>query len=191
MSVIVAIKENGVVYMGADAQTTTGSFKSVSTGAASVKISKLKGGILAGFCGKVASKQEILATDGIFTLDSEGRLTKEHIVRHVIPKLLDKLDVFGDEETGELAVSILLAHKDSLFHITSDRCVFNVTDHMSTGAGAPFTRYALYSTEGQAPRDRILLALGESAKRCESVCAPFVLIDTENLEYEIVGGNQP
>ena len=45
MSVIVAIKENGVVYMGADAQTTTGSFKSVSTSSASVKINKLKGGL--------------------------------------------------------------------------------------------------------------------------------------------------
>lgn len=185
MSVIVAIKENGVVYMGADSQTTTGSYKTVSTNQSAVKINRLANGILAGFCGRVAVKQEILSMDGVFTLDEEGNLTKRHIVTQIIPRLADKLDLFSDEESGELSVSIVLAHKDKLYRIGTDLSVIKLNSFTSSGAGRDFTYYAIESTKGQAVKDRILTALYESAMRCDSVCPPFVLIDTQSLEYEI------
>ena len=45
MSVIVAVKENGVVYMGADSQTTTGKRKFTRLSEGFHKITRLKNGI--------------------------------------------------------------------------------------------------------------------------------------------------
>ena len=56
MSVIVAIKENDVVYMGADSQTTAGMRKRSYLNETGFKIVRLENGILVGFCGRVAAK---------------------------------------------------------------------------------------------------------------------------------------
>ena len=61
MSVIVAIKENGVVYMGADSQTTTGRRKLNDLNETAYKITRFENGMLVGFCGRVAAKQAILS----------------------------------------------------------------------------------------------------------------------------------
>ena len=66
MCVIVAIKESGVVYMGADTQTTTGRRKRNGLNETSFMITRLENGMLVGFCGKVAAKQAI----GIIYTDS-------------------------------------------------------------------------------------------------------------------------
>ena len=81
MSVIVAIKENGVVYMGADSQTTAGRRKYSYLNETSFKIARLDKGILVGFCGRVAARQAILAMKDVFTLDEHGGLTKRHFIQ--------------------------------------------------------------------------------------------------------------
>ena len=115
MSVIVAIKENGVVYMGADSQTTAGRRKRNGLNETAYKITRLKNGMLVGFCGRVAAKQAILSMEDVFVLDKEGGLNKKHIVKEIVPKLVDKMQLIGDEDSGALDVSILLAYKDNLF----------------------------------------------------------------------------
>lgn len=63
MSVIVAIKENGVVYIGADSQTTTGRRKHNGLNETAFKINRLGNGMLVGFCGRVAATQSILSME--------------------------------------------------------------------------------------------------------------------------------
>ena len=46
--------------------------------------------------------------------------------------------------------------------------------------------YALFGMPDIPVKERILKALIESAKHTESVAGPYVLIDTKNLEYEVV-----
>ena len=186
MSVIVAIKENGVVYMGADSQTTAGRRIYSYLNETSFKITRLDNGILVGFCGRVAAKQAILAMKDVFTLDEYGGLTKRHIVKEIVPKLVDKMGQIGDEESGALDVSILLAHKDKLYKITSGLDVIHLNECGKSGAGVDYVNYALFAMKNLPVRDRILKALEESAKRTESVGGPHVLIDTKRQEYEII-----
>lgn len=186
MSVIVAIKEDGVVYMGADSQTTAGKRKYTYLNETSFKITRLDNGILVGFCGRVAARQAILAMKYVFTLNEEGSLTKKHIVQEIVPKLVDKMEQIGDEESGALDVSILLAHKDKLYRISSDLDVVCLNECGKSGAGVDYVNYALFAMKDLPVRERILKALAESAKRTESVGGPYVLIDTQKLEYEIV-----
>ena len=186
MSVIVAIKENGVIYMGADSQTTAGSRKYNGLNETSYKVVRLGDGMLVGFCGRVAAEQTILSMREVFTLDANGELTKRHIVKEIVPKLVDKMGQIGDEESGALDVSILLAHKDKLYRITSELDVIHLNESGSSGAGRGFVNYALREMKNLPVRERILRALIVSAKRTESVGGPYVLIDTQNLDYEVV-----
>ena len=147
--------------------------------------------MLVGFCGRVAARQIILSIKDVFTLNEEGKLTKKHIVREIVPKLVDKMEQIGDEESGSLDVGIMLAYKDKLYRITAGLDVVHLNEFGSDGAGRDFANFALFAMKNLSVRERILMALEESAKREESVGGPYVLIDTKNLEYEVVdlGGN--
>lgn len=186
MSIIVAIKESGVIYMGADSQCTKGYHKSTHLNDIGFKITKLDNDILMGFCGKVATMQSIIATPNLFTLDENNKLTKKHIVTKIIPKIMDKFDEIGNEKYGAITGSILLAHKDKLYRITSGLDVISINNAVSIGAGMDFANYALFGMENATVTERLLCALEESAHWIESVDSPFVLIDTQNLQYKIV-----
>ena len=186
MSVIVAVRENGVVYLGADSQTSVSRRKYSNLNETSFKVRRLENGVLVGFCGRVAAAQTILSLKDVFTLNEEGRLTKKHIVEEIIPKLSDKMEEIGDEEGGAMEVSILLAHKDALYRITSKLDVVHQTEYSKAGAGLSFVEYVLSERKDLPVRERILKALVESARKTESVSGPYVLIDTDKLEYEVV-----
>ena len=186
MSVIVAVKENGVVYMGADSQTTAGKRKYTYLNETGFKVFRLDNGMLLGFCGRVGARQTILSSKGVFTLDENGDLTKRHIVLEIIPKLADKMEAVGDEESGSLDVSILLGFKDKLYKITSGLDVLKLNEYGFSGSGENFTLYSLNSLKHLPVRERILKALVASAKRDDAVCGPYALIDTQNLTYEVV-----
>lgn len=185
MSVIVAIKEEGVVYMGADTQTTAGQHKYNHINDTAFKVLKLENGILVGFCGRVAARQTILSTKGVFTLDSRGELTKKHIVKEIVPKLVDKMEQIGVDENGAMDVSLLVAHKDKLYRITVELDVIALNEYGVAGAGMNYTYYAL-SLKDLPVRERLLKALIESAKRSDSVGGPYLFIDTKKLEYEVI-----
>ena len=186
MSVIVAIKENDVVYMGADSQTTAGMRKRSYLNETGFKIVRLENGILVGFCGRVAAKQVIMSMDNVFTLDENGELTKRHIVKQILPKLVDKMQDIGGEQSGDLDVSILLAYKGNLYRIGPRLDVFRLNEYGRSGSGLLFVDYALRKRTDLPIRERILKALTDSAKRTDTVGGPYVLIDTKNLAYEIV-----
>ena len=191
MSVIVAVKENGTIYMGADSQSTSGMRKTNHLNETSYKVARLENGMLVGFCGRVAARQIILSIKDVFTLDTHGNLTKRHIVNDIVPKLVDKMEQIGDEESGALDVSILLAYKDKLYKITSGLDVIHLTENGSSGAGRDYVNYALLTMKNLPVKERILKALIESAKHTDTVSGPYVLIDTKDLKYEVVdmGGN--
>ena len=69
MSVVIAIKENGVIYMGTDTQVTSGNKKENELNKNSFKIALLDNGLLVGVCGNYGLKQQIIADKSIFTLD--------------------------------------------------------------------------------------------------------------------------
>ena len=186
MSVIVAIKENGVIYMGADSQTSSGSNKIHNLNETGYKIRRLDNGMLLGFCGSIVATQTILAIKNVFTLDEDGKLTKKHIVREIIPKLVDKMEQIGDTSSGSLEVSILLVYKDQMYRISSRLGVIHLNLVAGIGAGDYYVNYYLFERMDLPVKERLLKSLVESARRTDSVGGPFVLIDSKNLEYEVI-----
>ena len=186
MSVIIAIKDKDVVYMGADTQTTAGMKRRTNLNETSFKVVRLDNGILVGFCGRVAAKQAIMSVPDVFTLDENGELTKKHIVQSIIPKLVDNMHDIGDEESGGLDISILLAHKGNLYKIGSGLNVLKRNDYATSGAGLYYVDYVLRTKRELPIRQRLLKALTESAKRTESVGGPYVFINTKDRTFEVV-----
>ena len=190
MSVIVALKENETIYMGADTQITAGNKKENGLNESSFKISKLDNDILVGFCGNLSQKQKILSVKNLFCLDKNNELSKRHIVQSIIPKLIEIVSSSENKECS-LLVSILLAHKNNLFKITPSFDVIKINEYSKAGAGLLFIDYPIQNGIDFSPEKRLLNAMQASAKRTESVSGPYVLIDTRSLSFKIfdLGGN--
>ncbi|MGN0814957.1 MAG: hypothetical protein ACI4MH_06975 [Candidatus Coproplasma sp.] len=144
MSIIVAVKENGVVYMGADSQTTICDAKRNGLNRQSFKIKRLKNGMLVAFCGKVSARDTVLSMEDLFVLDEHGGLTKKHIVNNVVPRLVEKMESIGDEDSGEMNVEIWLAYKDKLYRIAGDLSVMRLNTCGRMGSGVSYGNLYLF-----------------------------------------------
>lgn len=186
MSVVVAVLENGVVYMGADSMTSVGGNKLHVLNESGFKITKQDNGVLVGICGAVSGHNVIASEKDFMSLDENGELTKKHIINEIVPKLLNPVRKLYDEKKHDLNVSMIVAYKDKIYQIMSDLTVVRRNSYAAVGSGKYYTRYGLHMHAELPAKERIVKALDSSASREPGVGAPFVLIDTENLEFEIV-----
>ena len=146
------------------------------------KIKKLNNGILVATSGDANVAQHIV-TEEIFFLDENGELTKKHIVKNIMPKLLKKLDENnGFDKDGYMEVSIMFAYKDKLYKLRDDLIR---ADYAKIGSGMFYVDYAMYKNSHLPPKQRLLSALVQAAKRDEACSGPFVLIDTIDQKYEV------
>jgi hypothetical protein len=110
--------------MGADTRLIDDDCKLNASSKSNYNIQALENGILLGVSGETLEKQTVIANSDIFTLDKNDKLTKKHIVKDILPKLLrvlDKADMIIEKEGESIfaRVVIFLAYKDVLFEICS------------------------------------------------------------------------
>lgn len=194
MSVVVAIKENGKVYIGADSQVTRGGTRTTLKNKNNYKVWRVIG---APHC--------LMAQVGMFRdanvirlmpdLVTEYNIFKEHIgfdfvVKKVVPDIVNELTRYNFLKDGEktdcLDSSFLFAYRDQLYCIGQDKSVIEVEDYVAIGSGADQAIGSLLSTEGQTPKERIVKAIKSSAACDIYVDYPIILTDTENGEFEVI-----
>ena len=194
MSVLIAYKRGQTVYMGADNVSISRGEVRKELSEHNYKIQRLENGMLVGVTDNDKIRQIVKGYPDIFTLDKKGKLTRKHLVEEIIPCLIILLGENGllDEEekrSPRMDACMFLAHKGELFEICSGFSVYKYEDYQAIGSMADFAQYALYKTE---PNDdvnaKIVEALECVARYSSVVEPPFVLIDTEKLEYTVVGG---
>lgn len=82
-----------------------------------------------------------------------------------------------DGQMGEEGGNFLVGFAGRLFSIQAD---FQVGEHRTNyyadGSGAHFAMGSLFSSSGEAPRERVLKALKAAAKFSPSVSAPFTIV---------------
>lgn len=190
MSLVVAYKRDGVVYMGADTQSTCNTTISRAMNESGFKITRLPNGILIGVCGRVKGHQRIIAQKHWFDLPEGEVMSKRHIVKNIIPELCilmgDMSEDRGARNTS-MDVSILIAHEDKLFLIASQFGVYECETYAAIGAGKYFAQYDLSQLKDGDDINRALLdALRAGAHFDSTVSAPFVFIDTKDKVYRTV-----
>jgi ATP-dependent protease HslVU (ClpYQ) peptidase subunit len=187
MSVIVAKKQDGIVYMGADTLRSTGTFGKHCYAKDNLKITSYENGIIFGHVGSVRTSYLFYSNSEIFTLDNKGKLTKKHIVEKIIPILIDIACQANciDEKEKTLENAFLLAFENKLFLIGDDFAVYDL-DFCAIGSGGPFAYPVLYTDTRLDVKESLICAMEQSAIHDRGVERPFVLINTKDLELEFV-----
>ena len=194
MSVVVAIKENGKVYIGADSQVTRGGTRTTLKNENNYKIWRVIGApnCLMAQVGNLRDANVVRLMPDLVT---EYNIYRNHIsfdfvVKKVVPDIVDELTNCGYLKDGKntdfLDSSFLFAYKDQLYMINTDRAVIEIEDYVAIGSGADQAIGSLLSTEGQSPKERIVKAIKSSAASDIYVDYPIILSDTEDGEFEIV-----
>ncbi|MCQ2409517.1 MAG: hypothetical protein MJ068_03110 [Clostridia bacterium] len=186
MSVIVAVCKDDNVYMGCDTQTSFGMEMYNSLQEATYKIKKFPNGMLVGICGLVAGHQLLCSHPEIFVPDENDELTKYHLINVIVDKVTDVFREFNMlDEYGKMPVSLLIAYKNKVYYVERDFCIIHITSWGASGSGRNYA-FPYLADNSLDVRERILGGLRASGGMCEGVSGPFILIDTDKLEYEVV-----
>lgn len=190
MSLIVAYARDGVVYMGADTQSSVGTTIERFVNESGYKITKMPNGMLVGVCGRAKGHQMIIAQKSWFDVKPNETFDKRYIVNKIIPKLSELMKSISDEAGASsscMSVRILIGWKDKIYYISRYFEVFECNSYVCIGSGSDYSKYHLSQI---GPDDDIneglLKALRAGATFESTVSAPYVLIDTKDNRYTVV-----
>ena len=194
MSVVVAIKDGGKIYLGADYQVTKGGTRKTLKNPNNYKIWKVIGteNCLMGHVGYLRDANIVRLMDRLVTEYSvyKNYVDYEYVVKNIVPNIVDELKSYGmikdDKFVDSINSEFIFAFKDQLFVIGMDRSVIEVNDYVAIGSGEDQAVGSLLSTEGLDPKERIVRAIKASAVCDIYVDYPIILSDTESTEFEII-----
>lgn len=194
MSVVVAIKQDGVVYIGCDSQVTRGGTRRTLSSVNNYKVWKVLGvdNVLMAHTGSVKDACAVRTMEDLITEYDIYRNRIEYglIVNRVYPEIIDRLQHLQylpkEKPFDALNSSFLFAYKDKLFELASDGSVIEHEDYVTMGSGEDFARGSLSTTEEEEPNKRIIKAIKASASGDIYVNYPIILTNTENCEFIIV-----
>ena len=195
MSVVVAIKKDGVVYLGSDSQVTRGGTRTSLTNPNNFKIWKVKGvdNCLIGHVGLLREACVIRVMENLLReIDViHDEVNFQYVVTRVVPKIIDELKEFNYIETEgkfkNMESKYLFAFKDKLFIIGFDGSVIEVDDYIAMGSGESESIGSLLTTNSdEDPETRIIKAIKASAAHDIYVDYPIVLSNTKDLEFKVM-----
>ena len=190
MSVVIAIKENGVTYMAADTQVSFGDSKRHLKSDSLQKVWAvtdtthcIMGGVglardlnLIRYC-----TSELIPEAAVLKND----ITVGTIMLSTVPIIFESIRNYTQLVTGcdkdiPINSEFLLAYKDKIFDIAPDGTVEEVEDYIAIGSGADAALGSLKHTVDEPIYDRLIKALDAAAESNLYVSEPYVCMDTEH-----------
>ena len=190
MSVVIAIKENGVTYMAADTQISFGDSKRHLKSDSLQKIwvaSDIPNCIIGGvglardlnlirYC-----TSELIPEAAVLKND----ITVGTIMLSTVPVIFESIRNYTQLVTGcdkdiPINSEFLLAYKDKIFDIAPDGTVEEVEDYIAIGSGADAALGSLKHTTDEPVYDRLIKALDAASESNLYVSEPYVCMDTEH-----------
>lgn len=195
MSVVVGLKQNGKVYIGADSQITMGSTKFTVTNPNNFKVWEVDGvpNCLMAYAGRTSFAQflRVFPPEISRTVIYEDTLDWSYVVKNILPHIytvLQETERIKKEETI-LEIELLFAYKDRLFYISGDGGVFEIDDFIAIGSGSNEAYGSLSTTIGKPAEKRIISAMESAFSVNNYVDYPIVITDTEKLKFKIINEN--
>ena len=195
MSVVVAIKKDGVIYMGADSQVSCGGTRSTLSNPNNYKIWAVNDidNCLMGSVGTLRANNIIKVASDLIPeiVDLKGNVDFRFVVRHFVPHLMDELDDYkvlckAKDDVPDMAASFLLAYHDRLYSIDHYGSVIEVDDFCAVGSGSCEALGSLLSSVNiEDPVKRIKIAIKPSAAHDIYVDYPIVISNTKDTEYKV------
>jgi ATP-dependent protease HslVU (ClpYQ) peptidase subunit len=195
MSVVVAIKKDGIIYMGADSQVTKGGTRTTLSNPNNYKIWAVSGAdhALMGCVGTLRAANIMKVADGLIPeiVELKNMVDFKFVVKRLVPRMMEELEGYkqltkNDDGVPCMDSSFLFAYKDKLFSIEHYGSVIEVDDFCAIGSGAPEAMGSLFSTVNvDDPIKRIQDAIKSSATHDIYVDYPIVISSTENTEFKV------
>ena len=193
MSVVVAIKENGKVTIGADSQCTRGGTRRTLSNPNNYKVWKVLDAenCLIAHVGLVREANIIrVARDLVPEMAQlKDKVDFSFVVKCLVPRMFEELEEYRAIKKGdtppEFESSFLFAYKDKLFYISGNATVIEIDDYCAIGSGECEAIGSLLSTEGEPCEERIKKAIKASAASDIYVDYPIITTDTEKCEFKV------
>ena len=195
MSVVVAIKENGVIYMGADTMVTYGDSKRYLTTEHTQKVWVVEDtpNCIMG-CVGLLSDLNLVRYCGQHLIPELAVLKNEvntgTIIQNTVPQLFgliqDYNEICAKPEDLPMQSSFVIGIKDHLFTIYPDGCVEEEEDWVAIGSGADMALASLENTEGENVYIRLVKALSAASRISLYVSDPYVMVDSDQCEMAIL-----
>ena len=190
MSVVIAIKENGVTYMAADTQISFGDSKRHLKSDSLQKVWAvtdtphcIMGGVgltrdlnLIRYC-----TSELIPEASVL----KNEINVGTIMLNTVPAIFESIRTYTQLVTGcdkdiPINSEFLLAYKDKIFDIAPDGTVEGVEDYIAIGSGADAALGSLKHTTDEPVYDRLIKALDAASESNLYVSEPYVCMDTEH-----------
>ncbi len=195
MSVIVAIKKEGVVYVGADSQVSYGGSKLSLKNPNNFKIWPVRGveGCLMGCVGSFRDACVLRTLENVVTREAiiDDKVDYSYVVNVIEPlirqTLVDHKFVMDNDPYGTMESEFLFIYKDKLYTIGAGS-VIEHDDYVALGSGESEAFGSLNSTESEKdPAMRIVKAIKASVGHGLYVGYPIILTtSTDNTRFIIV-----
>ena len=190
MSVVIAIKENGVTYMAADTQISFGDSKRHLKSDSLQKVWAvtdtphcIMGGVgltrdlnLIRYC-----TSELIPEASVL----KNEINVGTIMLNTVPAIFESIRNYTQLVTGcdkdiPINSEFVLAYKDKIFDIAPDGTVEQVEDYIAIGSGADAALGSLKHTTDEPVYDRLIKALDAASESNLYVSEPYVCMDTEH-----------
>lgn len=190
MSVVIAIKENGVTYMAADTQISFGDSKRHLKSDSLQKVwavtdtpNCIMGGVglardlnLIRYC-----TSELIPEASVL----KNEINVGTIMLNTVPTIFESIRNYTQLVTGSdtdipINSEFVLAYKDKIFDIAPDGTVEEVEDYIAIGSGADAALGSLKHTTDEPVYDRLIKALDAASESNLYVSEPYVCMDTEH-----------
>ena len=194
MSLTIALKHNGVVYMGSDSNLPDLFRKYDLTNPNNYRIFPLKGcdNILMSIDGSLIEQNIARCTFLIPEANAmKGNIDFEFMVNEFVPNLFDIYDQrhilkIKENHYRSCESQMIVAYKDKIFQIFPDGAVLELDDFAVIGDGIDEAIGSLLSTQNiDDPKQRILLALRTCLKYKTEISYPFLITDTDSCQFEL------
>jgi ATP-dependent protease HslVU (ClpYQ) peptidase subunit len=195
MSVVVAIKKDGIIYLGADSQVSRGGTRTTLSNPNNYKIWAMRDvdNCLMGSVGTLRANNIIKVADDLIPeiVDVKEAVSFRFVVKHLVPRMFDELDDYkvlakDSDDAIHMDASFLLAYHDKLYSIDRYGSVIEVDDFCAIGSGANEALGSLLSTADlKDPEGRIKTAIKASAAHDLYVDYPIVISNTEDTEFKV------
>lgn len=193
MSVVVAIKKNGKVLMGADSQVTSGGTRTSLSNPNNYKIWKVRG-VDNCLIGHVGNLRDACVLRGVNNLVREidaihEEVDFDYVVNRIAPMIMDILKErkYIKEDVSIMDSRFIFAYKDKLYVIGNDTSVIEIDDCVAIGSGESEAIGSLITSQDvEETRIRVIKAIRSSAAHDIYVDYPIILCDTESTKFEVL-----
>ena len=182
---------DGIVYLATDTTIVEKDMKANRLASGNYKIKKMENGLIVGITGVPNVRQRLLVRDDLFTLDKNGKLTKNHIVDKIIPALhrfLKENDLYEVDEDGkhDPGVNIFLAYGDKLYNISERLWVYQVTRETANGALCDLGECALNRIDSERDIEKQMVEIMQRARTYTNfIGGPYIAINTKDNEIHV------